>query len=259
MSFPWSNQEDSSITNRELPACMQPSGEPDWSSRNNPWDTSRSGAPTHSLPIPDNPHPSELTLRPLILSAAESPSPEVSSAAEGLLLLALDAVRSLAQQTPTATESLLEELEKEAEGSAEEASSYDESQIKWTAINDEDSHMAETSASVDEDMVEASTDDGQDLMDRAASDDEDILEAPENGGEYTLEEEADDDKDPAEGATGEDEGPEQGEIQPGRCVMGLGAKENALYAGGTRAWMEGRPARNAEYTGKRYVANVAAR
>ncbi|RSM05767.1 hypothetical protein CEP52_006064 [Fusarium oligoseptatum] len=217
MSFPWSNQEDSNNMSRELPAYMQPSGEPDWSSRNNPWDTSRSGAPTQSPPMPDNPHPSELTLRPLILRAAESPSPELSNAAESLLLLALDAVGSLAQQTPTATESPIEELGVEAEDSAEEVSSPGESQIKSLAINDGDSHMPEASASVDEDMVEAPTDDGEDLVDGATSDNEDVLEAPENDGENTLEEDTDDDEDPAEGATGEDESPEQGERQLGRC------------------------------------------
>ncbi|RSL67812.1 hypothetical protein CEP53_002846 [Fusarium sp. AF-6] len=200
MSFPWSNQEGSNNMSRELPAYMQPSGEPDWSSRNNPWDISRSGAPTQSPPMPDNPHPSELTLRPLILRAAESPSPEVSpelsNAAESLLLLALDAVGSLAQQTPTATESPIEELGVEAEDSVEEVYSPGESQIKWLAINDGDSHMLEASASVDEDMVEAPTDDAEDLVDGATSDNEDVLEAPENDGENTLEEDTDDDEDP---------------------------------------------------------------
>ncbi|RMJ11925.1 hypothetical protein CDV36_008450 [Fusarium kuroshium] len=214
MSFPWSNQEDSNNMSRELPAYMQPSGEPDWSSRNNPWDTSRSGAPTQSPPMPDNPHPSELTLRPLILRAAESPSPELSpelsNAAESLLLLALDAVGSLAQQTPTATESPIEELGVEAGDSAEEVSSPGESQIKWPAINDGDSHMPEASASVDEGMVEAPTDDGEDLVDGTTSDNEDVLEAPEIDGENTLEEDTDDDEDPAEAATGEDESPERG-------------------------------------------------
>ncbi|KAJ3470165.1 hypothetical protein MRS44_000264 [Fusarium solani] len=188
MPFSSSNQEGSNNMSRELPAWMQPSGEPDWSSRNNPWGTSHSGAPTKSPPRPDNPHPLELTLRPLVLGAAESPSPNVSSAAESLLLLALDAVGSLAQQAPTATKSLTEESGIESEGSVEEVSRHAKGQIKWTAIDDQDIHMAEASA-VDEDTVEALADDGEYQMDEEASNDEDMAEAPANDGEGPLGEE----------------------------------------------------------------------
>lgn len=193
---------------RGLPAWVQPSGEPDWSSRNNPWDTSRFGAPTQQPPRPDTPTPSELTLRPLNLITTESPSQEESSVASSLLLLALGAVRSLAQQTSNATQSPIEESRFETKDSVEEASSHAKSQTKWAAINDGDTHMIEASA-VDEDLVEAPADGAEDLVDDAASNNEDRAKAPG--------EELNDDEGPAEGAASEDESPEPGKRRPGRC------------------------------------------
>lgn len=107
--FPWSNQTGLRNMSRELPAWVQPSGEPDWSRRNYPWDKPRARLPIQRLTRLDNTHPSELVLSPRTSSAAESQLPDLLSAAGNRVLLASDAVRSLAQQIPTGPESSRED------------------------------------------------------------------------------------------------------------------------------------------------------